>query len=101
MQLQNKVALITGGASGLGEACVRRFIGLGMKVVILDRDEARGKALADELGQRVRFAQADVSNESDVQAAIDTAYSAFGELSVVVNCAGVAWASRTVGKEGP
>ncbi|MEP6986739.1 MAG: 3-hydroxyacyl-CoA dehydrogenase [Chloroflexota bacterium] len=100
-ELQNKVALVTGGASGLGEACIRRFVGLGMKAVILDRDETRGKTLAAELGGSVRFVQADVSSESDVQSAVDTAYSAFGELSVVVNCAGVAWASRTVGKEGP
>ncbi len=101
MDLQNKVALVTGGASGLGEACVRRFTRLGMKAVILDRDAERGKALVGELGDSVQYAQADVTSESDVQAAIDTALGAFNGLDVVVNCAGVAWASRTVGKEGP
>ncbi len=101
MDINGAVALVTGGASGLGEACVRRFTDKGMSVTILDRDEARGKALARELGEKVRFAQADVSSESDVQAAIETAQEAFGGLNVVVNCAGVAWASRTVGKEGP
>lgn len=101
MEIQNKVALVTGGASGLGAACVRRFSGQGMKVVILDRDMERGKALASELGDSVRFAQADVSSESEVQAAIDLAQEAFGGLNVAINCAGVAWASRTVRREGP
>jgi NAD(P)-dependent dehydrogenase (short-subunit alcohol dehydrogenase family) len=101
MDINGAVALVTGGASGLGEACVRRFTDKGANVVILDRDEARGNALARELGENVRFAQADVTSESDVQAAIEMAQEAFGKLNVVVNCAGVAWASRTVGKEGP
>jgi NAD(P)-dependent dehydrogenase (short-subunit alcohol dehydrogenase family) len=101
MDIQNKVALVTGGASGLGEACVRRFSDKGMKVIALDRDAERGKALAGELGENVRYAQADVTSESEVQAAIDAAFSAFNGLDVVVNCAGVAWATRTVGKEGP
>ncbi len=101
MEIQNQVALVTGGASGLGAACVRRFSGQRMKVVILDRDEERGKALASELGENVRFVQADVSSESEVQKAINLAQEAFGGLNVAINCAGVAWASRTVGKEGP
>lgn len=100
MNIQGQVALVTGGASGLGAACVRRFVGQVMKVVILDRDEVRGKTLANELGDNTRFVQADVSSEAEVQAAIDLAYSVFGGLSVVVNCAGVAWAARTVGKKG-
>jgi len=101
MDIQNRVVLVTGGASGLGEACVRRFTGLGMKAIMLDRDMERGKKLASELGDCVRYAQADVTSEGEVQAAVDTAVSTFGGLDVVVNCAGVAWASRTVGKEGP
>jgi len=95
------VALVTGGASGLGEACIRRFVGQGAKAVILDRDADRGKALAAELGDAVRFAQADVTSEGDVQAAVNLAYETFGGLQAVVNCAGVAWAGRTVSKEGP
>ncbi|MBL8153348.1 MAG: 3-hydroxyacyl-CoA dehydrogenase [Anaerolineae bacterium] len=101
MELQYNVALVTGGASGLGEACVRRFVGQGMKAVILDRDAERGQALAAELGSAVRFAQADVTHEEDVQRALSLAYDELGGLQVVVNCAGVAWASRTISKEGP
>lgn len=101
MELKNCVALVTGGASGLGAGCVRRFVTHGMKVVILDRDVERGRTLAGELGDSVRFEQADVANEGDVQRAIDGAFETFGGLNVVVNCAGVAWAARTVGKEGP
>ena len=100
MNIQGQAALVTGGASGLGAACVRRFVGQGMKVIILDRDEARGQALAEELGESTRFVQADVSSEAEVQTAVDLAYSAFGGLGVVVNCAGVAWAARTVGRKG-
>ena len=100
MEINGLVGLVTGGASGLGEACVRRFVRQGMKVVILDRDDNRGEILAGELGEKVRFVQADVTSESDVQGAIETAYSALSGLNVVVNCAGVAWAARTVGKEG-
>jgi len=95
------VALVTGGASGLGEACIRRFVAEGAKAVILDRDADRGKALAAELGDLVRYAQADVTSEADVQTAVNLAYETFGGLQVVVNCAGVAWAGRTVSKEGP
>lgn len=101
MQLQESVALITGGASGLGEACVRRFTQQGAKAVIVDRDAERGRALAAELGDAARFAQCDVTSEADVTAAVALAYDAFGGLGIVVNCAGVAWAGRTVTKEGP
>jgi NAD(P)-dependent dehydrogenase (short-subunit alcohol dehydrogenase family) len=101
MELQNAVALVTGGASGLGEACVRRFIGAGAKAIILDRDADKGKALAAELGDNARFAQADVTSEADVTAAVNAAYETFGGLHIVQNCAGVGWAERTVGKNGP
>jgi NAD(P)-dependent dehydrogenase (short-subunit alcohol dehydrogenase family) len=101
MELQNAVALVTGGASGLGEACVRRFASAGAKVVILDRDADKGQALAAELGDATRFAQADVTSEADVTAAVNAAYEAFGGLHIVQNCAGVAWAERTVSKNGP
>lgn len=101
MELKNQVALVTGGASGLGEACVRRFVAQGARVVILDRDADKGQALADELGGATRFAQADVTSEADVQAAIQAAEEAFGGVHINVNCAGVGWAERTVGKAGP
>ncbi|MEZ4669144.1 MAG: 3-hydroxyacyl-CoA dehydrogenase [Anaerolineae bacterium] len=101
MQLNNGVALVTGGASGLGQACVRRFVSQGMQVIILDRDGDRGDALATEIGEVVRYVQADVTSESDVQGAVNAAYDTFGTLNVVVNCAGVAWAARTIGKDAP
>lgn len=101
MNIQQCVALVTGGASGLGEGCARRFIQHGARVVIVDRDAERGAAVAAELGEAARFAAADVTSEADVQAAIHTAAETFGGLHVTVNCAGVAWAGRTVSKDGP
>ena len=101
MELQNSVALITGGASGLGEACVRHFTAHESKVIIVDRDAEKGKTLAAELGDSARFIQADVTSESDITAAVDAAYDTFGGLNIVVNCAGIGWAGRTVTKDGP
>lgn len=101
MNLQGKVALITGGASGLGAACVRRFVAAGARVLIVDLNAEHGAALAAELGESAQFAPADVTSEADIQAAIAQAQSAFGGLDVVINCAGVVAASRTVGREGP
>ena len=101
MELKNTVSLVTGGASGLGEACARRFVERGGKVVIVDRDADKGQALAGELGAAARFIQADVTSEAEVSMAVNLAYEAFGGLQIVVNCAGIGWAGRTVGKEGP
>jgi len=97
MKLSGSVALVTGGASGLGAATVRRLALGGAKVVIVDRDEARGTALASELGQT--FAKADVTDPAQVGAAIDQAV-ALGPLRVAVSCAGVGWAARTLDKTG-
>jgi NAD(P)-dependent dehydrogenase (short-subunit alcohol dehydrogenase family) len=101
MELRSSVALISGGASGLGEACVRRFVAQGAKVVIVDLNEARGQALVQELGDSVRYVKANVADEADIQKAVDTAIEAFGSLQIAVNCAGIGSASKTVGKEGP
>jgi NAD(P)-dependent dehydrogenase (short-subunit alcohol dehydrogenase family) len=101
MELNHSVAIVTGGASGLGEATVRRYVGQGAKVVIVDLNPERGGALAAELGNSARFVETDVTSEAAVQSAIHTAQQAFGGLNIVVNCAGIAWAQRTVGKEGP
>jgi len=97
MKLTGSVCLVTGGASGLGAATVRCLVAGGARAVIVDRDEARGQALATELGQT--FAKADVSDASQVEAAVQAA-SALGPLRVVVSCAGVGWASRTLDKTG-
>ncbi|HET8600454.1 MAG TPA: 3-hydroxyacyl-CoA dehydrogenase [Segeticoccus sp.] len=94
------VALVTGGASGLGEATLRRLHDEGAAVVIADLSSERGKALADELGDHARFVQTDVRDPEQVQAAIDTARE-LGDLRVTVTCAGVATPGRVVGKRGP
>jgi NAD(P)-dependent dehydrogenase (short-subunit alcohol dehydrogenase family) len=83
----------------LGEATVRRLCASGAKVVILDRDEARGAALAAELGAAARFAKADVTSESDVTAALEQAQR-LAPLRIAVSCAGIGWAQRTVNREG-
>ena len=94
------VALVTGGGSGLGEATVRRFAAAGAAVVICDLESSRGKAVADELGERVVFVPADVTDESAVTAALDAA-AELGTLRVVVACAGIATPGRVVGRKGP
>jgi NAD(P)-dependent dehydrogenase (short-subunit alcohol dehydrogenase family) len=99
MQIQDVAAVVTGGASGLGEATVRRLCAQGAKVVIADRDETRGTALAEQLGSAVRFAKTDVTSEADVLAALDQAQQ-LGPLRIAVSCAGIGWAQRTVNKEG-
>lgn len=100
MELKNNVAFITGGASGLGAAVVRRFIAGGAKVLIADRDADKGAALAAELGENAHFHPTDVTNESDVQAAIDAAREHLGGLNINVNCAGIGMALRTTSKNG-
>lgn len=101
MQLQTTTALVTGGASGLGEACARRFVEQGAQVVIADMNHERGTALAAELGDSARFVATDVTAEDDVQAAIQTAVESFDGLHAVVSCAGIVIGERTVGRDGP
>jgi NAD(P)-dependent dehydrogenase (short-subunit alcohol dehydrogenase family) len=101
MQITDRVFLITGGASGLGEAVVRRLAALGAKLLILDLNEARGRALAQELGAASTFVRCDVSAEADVQAAVDRAMQGFGGLHGAINCAGIATPAKVLGKEGP
>jgi len=99
MRIEGSVALVTGGASGLGEATVRRLVSQGARVVIVDLNADRGKRLAAELGDAATFAQADVSNADEVQAAVDQATS-MGTLRAAINCAGIGMAMRTVGRDG-
>jgi NAD(P)-dependent dehydrogenase (short-subunit alcohol dehydrogenase family) len=101
MELSKTIALITGGASGLGEACARRILAAGGKVVILDRNEKLGKEREAELGENCRFAKADVTSEDEVKAAVQLALSEFGGLTACLNCAGVGAAKRVVDKTGP
>ncbi len=97
MKLEGAVALVTGGASGLGAATVRRLAAGGARVVIADRDEAKGQALAAELG--AVYAKCDVTDAAQIEAAVARA-GELGSLRVAVSCAGVGWASRTLDKTG-
>ncbi|KQS33314.1 3-hydroxyacyl-CoA dehydrogenase [Dyadobacter sp. Leaf189] len=98
MQLKDTTALVTGGASGLGEATVRLFVQAGANVVILDLNEAAGQSLEAAFAGQVVFVKTDVSSESEVQNALDLALGRFGNIHIVVNCAGVAPARKIVGK---
>jgi NAD(P)-dependent dehydrogenase (short-subunit alcohol dehydrogenase family) len=98
MDLNGVSAVVSGGASGLGEATVRALAAEGAKVVVADLNEDKGKALADEVGGV--FVKTDVSNEEQVQAAVQAAVDTGAPLRVIVNSAGIGWASRTVGRDG-
>jgi len=101
MKLNQIRAVITGGASGLGNAVAARLVEAGGQVTLLDVNQAAGEAAAAALGKAARFQAVDVSNETAVNDAIAAAVASMGGLNVAVNCAGVAWARRTVNKEGP
>jgi 3-hydroxyacyl-CoA dehydrogenase / 3-hydroxy-2-methylbutyryl-CoA dehydrogenase len=101
MDLDRVSALVTGGASGLGLAVVRKIVAAGGRAAVLDLAEEAGKEIAGELGESSFFHKTDVTREKDVTEALDRAISAFGEINVLVNCAGIASASKTVGKKGP
>jgi len=99
MKLSETAAIVTGGASGLGEATARHFAANGAQVTILDRDAERGEKVAAEIGGY--FAQTDVTDEASVQAAIDMAKAKMGKINACVNCAGIAFGIKTMGKDGP
>lgn len=101
MQLEDSVAVITGGASGLGEATVRNFVKAGAKVAIFDLNEKRGKALADELGKSVMFEKTDVTDEQNLESSIAATVKNFGKITANINCAGIAFGIKTMGKDGP
>jgi len=101
MQIQDSVAVITGGASGLGEACARNFAARGGKVAILDLAQNRGQMIASELGGGILFCLADITQEAHVQAAIDKTIQTFGAIHIAVNCAGVGIPAKVLGKDGP
>ena len=98
MEINGTAAIVSGGASGLGAATVRALAAAGAKVVIADLNEALGKALADEVGGQ--FVRTDVSDAESVRAAVEVAASAGPPLRFVINCAGIGWAQRTVGRDG-
>ena len=97
MDLKDKSVLVTGGASGIGEACARRFAGAGAKVAILDMTDG-GESVASSIGGR--FFKTNVTSEDEVQAAVDGAAAAHGGIHVCLNIAGVGAAEKTYGKKG-
>ena len=100
MHIKDSVFIVTGGASGLGEASVRRIVAGGGRCVIADIQQDRGRALVAELGAAVRFCKVDVTSDADCQAAVDTAFEAFGNLTGVVNCAGIGAPKKVLGRDG-
>ena len=101
MEIRDKVAVITGGASGIGQAVVRAFVNKGGRVAIFDLNETAGQALAKEVGGAAIFAKVNVADEESVTAAIAQTMGAFGAIHVCVNCAGIGGAHKTFGKDGP
>jgi NAD(P)-dependent dehydrogenase (short-subunit alcohol dehydrogenase family) len=101
MKLNGNTFVITGGASGLGEATSRQFVASGANVLIADLNEAAGESLARDLGPRAHFQKTDVTSPESAQAAVDAAKSKFGGLQGLVNCAGILAGSRIVGRDGP
>ena len=101
MDLTNKGVLVTGGASGLGAACVRLLTQAGAKAIIADLNPQTGEAFAKEMGESARFVNTNVTDEESVQAAVKAAVDFCGGLHIVINCAGIGVAERVLGKTGP
>jgi len=101
MKISEARAVITGGASGLGNAVARLVASGGGRVTMLDVQEAAGQAAAAGLGPAANFVKCDVTSESDVNAAMNTARDRMGGINLLVNCAGVVGAGRMLGKNGP
>ena len=101
MNLNDTVAIITGGGSGLGEATAREFAAGGARVVILDLPNSPAPKVAESFGENGLFAAADVVSGEAVEAAIAAAVKRFGTIHIAVNCAGVGRAQRTISKDGP
>lgn len=101
MNCKDNTFLVTGGASGLGEATARALHTAGARVVIADLNSERGESLAAELGDNAVFQRTDVTSEIDAQAAVDKALNTFSSLQGLINCAGIGDPAKVVGREGP
>jgi 3-hydroxyacyl-CoA dehydrogenase/3-hydroxy-2-methylbutyryl-CoA dehydrogenase len=102
MDIKGKVAVVTGGASGIGQAVARRLAGAGGKVAIFDLNQDAGEAMVAELGaDSCVFANVNVVDEDSVKAGIEAVVEAFGAIHVNVNCAGIGNAAKTLGRDGP
>ncbi len=100
MKCHEVVAVVTGGASGLGEATVRKIVGEGGKAIIFDINDERGQAIVEELGENVQYARVDVTKELEIAAGLEQALASFSTINVAVNCAGIADASKVLSKRG-
>ncbi|EDL65558.1 3-hydroxyacyl-CoA dehydrogenase [Bacillus sp. SG-1] len=100
MKVSETIAIVTGGASGLGESTVRQIIKQGGKAAILDLSEERGQSLVGELGEKAIFVKTDVTSEKEVTNAIQIAVESFGSINAVVNCAGIGVASKLLSRKG-
>ena len=101
MKIEGKTAIVTGGASGLGEATATALVAAGANVAIWDLNEERGTALAESLGEKACFMKVDVTDEKAVEAAIEAVVEKFGALHILGNIAGAGRGRLIVGKEGP
>ena len=101
MKITDARAVITGGASGLGNGVARHIVAAGGQVTILDVQEGPGQAAAAALGAAARFVKCDVTSEAEVIAAMATAAQSMGSINLLVNCAGVVGAGRVLGRNGP
>jgi NAD(P)-dependent dehydrogenase (short-subunit alcohol dehydrogenase family) len=101
MNLEGKVALVTGGASGLGASSVRMVIEAGGRAVIVDLNDKLGQELAGEFGESAFYVRADVASPLDMENAVSATVQRFSRLDIDINCAGIGNAARVIGKEGP
>jgi 3-hydroxyacyl-CoA dehydrogenase/3-hydroxy-2-methylbutyryl-CoA dehydrogenase len=101
MEIKEVVALVTGGASGLGEATARELVKKGAKVAIVDMDSAKGEKLAGTIGADAIFVNADITSEADICQALRKIIDTFGKINVAVNCAGIANPGKIMSKKGP
>ena len=101
MQLDDATFIVTGGGSGLGAATAHALLDGGATVVLADVNAEAGQATAGELGDRARFVETDVTDGTAAQGVVDAAHEAFGSVRGLVNCAGIATATRVVGRDGP
>ena len=100
MKLDQTVAVITGGASGLGEATVRNFVEGGARVAIFDMNAEKGEQVASELGDAAIFCAVNVTDENSISSGVAATMEKFGKINANVNCAGIGVAMKTMGKEG-
>ncbi len=101
MELAGKTAFITGGASGLGLATAANFVAAGANVMLFDLDAERVRAAAEKIGSAAAWAAGDVTDEAQVQAAVDATCQKFGTIHININSAGIGGANKTVSKDGP